>query len=625
MQKFKKGFAVLVSSVVVWSGFGGQFSVKAESTTANTDTKKITILHTNDSHGRVEESKNDGMGFAKLSTLVKKYESENPNTLLLDAGDTLHGTTFATLSKGESIAKVMNKVGYDGMAAGNHDFNYGYKRLLEIEKMLDFPVLSANVRQKDGSNLLKPYTIKEVDGIKLGIFGLSTPETSYKTHPKNVEGLTFTDPVKEAQAMVKELKAQNVDMIIAVTHLGIDKSSTETSIKVAKGAPGIDLIVDGHSHSTLVEGLKGENDTLIVSSGEYTKNLGVVELTFEGKKLTNKTAKLINKDATADVKPDPEVEKVITDIKTDQEKILSEVIGKTAVKLDGEREQVRVGETNLGNLITDAMVDMTGADMAVTNGGGIRASINEGTITKGDVVTVLPFGNYIVTKELTGAQIKAGLENGVSSYPESKGAFPQVSGLTFAIDTAQEKGSRVHSMKIKGQPVDMNKKYLVATNDFMAAGGDEYTSFGESPIANEFPALDEALITYIQKIGTVNAKVEGRIVAKPMEKEEPAKPETPKPETPKPGSKVYWDGLLMKKGQIGRVVIEKPINLWKRDANNKLTFVRVLNPGEKYRVYTHDSKYSGQYGVGGGHFITNMKGYVKYETPSKKKLAELNK
>ncbi|MBS4190212.1 5'-nucleotidase C-terminal domain-containing protein [Bacillus sp. FJAT-49705] len=620
MQKFKKGFAVLVSSVVIWSGFGGQFSVKAESTTANTDTKNITILHTNDSHGRVEESQNDGMGFAKLSTLVKKYESENPNTLLLDAGDTLHGTTFATLSQGESIAKVMNKVGYDGMAAGNHDFNYGYKRLLEIEKMLDFPVLSANVRQKDGSNLLKPYTIKEVDGIKLGIFGLSTPETHYKTHPKNVEGLTFTDPVKEAQAMVKELKAQNVDMIIAVTHLGIDESSTDTSIKVAKGAPGIDLIVDGHSHSTLVEGLKGENDTLIVSAGEYTKNLGVVELTFEGKKLTNKTAKLINKDATADVKPDPEVEKVIKDIQKDQEKILSEEIGKTAVKLDGEREQVRAGETNLGNLITDAMVDMTGADMAVTNGGGIRASINEGTITKGDVVTVLPFGNYIVTKELTGAQIKAGLENGVDSYPEPKGAFPQVSGLTFAIDTAQEKGSRVHSMKIKGQPVDMNKKYLVATNDFMAAGGDEYTSFKDSPIANEFPALDEALINYIQKIGTVNVKAEGRIVAKPMEKEE-----TPKPETPNPGSKVYWDGLLMKKGQIGRVVIEKPINLWKRDANNQLTFVRVLNPGEKYRVYSYDSKYSGQYGVGDGHFVTNMKGYIKYETPSKKKLAELNK
>ncbi|WP_313800954.1 bifunctional UDP-sugar hydrolase/5'-nucleotidase [Cytobacillus sp.] len=620
MQRFKKGFAVIVSSFVVWSGFGGQFTAHADSTSASAATKKITILHTNDTHGRVEEG--DGMGFAKISALVKQFESENPNTLLLDAGDTLHGTTFATVSKGDSIAEVMNTVGYDGMAAGNHDFNYGYKRLLELEKKVNFPVLSANVRQEDGTNLLKPYEIKEVDGIKLGIFGLSTPETHYKTHPKNVEGLTFTDPVKEAQATVKELKSQNVDMIIAVTHLGIDESSTETSIKVAKGAPGIDLIVDGHSHSTLVEGLKGENDTLIVSTGEYTKNLGVVELTFEDKKLTNKSARLISKEEAANVKPDPAVEKVIKDIQTAQKEILSEVIGKTDVQLDGEREQVRVGGTNLGNLITDAMVDMTGADMAVTNGGGIRASIKKGDITKEDVITVLPFGNYIVTKELTGAQIKAGIENGVNAYPESKGAFPHVSGLTFAIDPAQVAGQRVHSMKIKGQPVDMNKKYLVATNDFMAAGGDEYTSFKDSPIANEFPALDEALIAYIQKLGSVNEKYEARIVEKAIEKEE-VKP-TPTP-TPVPTKNVYWDGLLMKKGQIGRVTIEKPINLWKRDANNKLTFVRVLKPGEQYRVYNKDNLHFGQYGVGDGHYITNIKGLVKYETPSKKKLAELNK
>ncbi|MBY0123513.1 bifunctional UDP-sugar hydrolase/5'-nucleotidase [Bacillus sp. S/N-304-OC-R1] len=617
MQRFKKGFAILVSSLVVWSGFGGQSFVNAEGTAA-ADTKKITILHTNDTHARVEEASNDGMGFAKISTLVKQFESDNPNTLLLDAGDTFHGTTFATLTQGESIAEVLNKVGYDGMAAGNHDFNYGYQRLLELEKKVVFPVLSANVRKADGTLLLKPYMIKEVDGIKLGIFGLSTPETHYKTHPKNVEGLTFTDPVVEAQAMVKELKAQNVDMIIAVTHLGIDESSTDTSIKVAKGAPGIDLIVDGHSHTTLVEGLKGENNTLIVSTGEYTKNLGVVELTFEGKKLVDKQARLIKKEETADVKPDPEVEKVIKDIQESQKKVLSEVIGKTAVKLDGEREQVRKGGTNLGNLITDAMIDMTGADVAVTNGGGIRASINAGDITKGDVVTVLPFGNYIVTKKLTGAQIKAGLENGVDSYPESKGAFPHVGGLTFAIDTTQKVGERVHSMKINGQPVDLNKKYLVATNDFMAAGGDEYTSFKDSPIENEFPALDEALIAYIQKLGTVNTNYEARIVEKPVEKEEP------KEET-KPAPKVYWNGLLMKKGQIGRVVIEKPINLWKRDTNDKLTFVRVLNPGEKYRVYNFDNKHNGQYGVGGGYFVTKMEGYVKYETPSKKKLAELNK
>ncbi|MCP1160552.1 MULTISPECIES: bifunctional metallophosphatase/5'-nucleotidase [Bacillus] len=613
MNILKKGFAVLTAAFVIGSGIGPAVSANAEESAAGT--KKITILHTNDSHGRAVESDNDGMGFAKISTLVKKFESENPNTLLLDAGDTFHGTNFATLNKGDSIAEIMNKVGYDGMAAGNHDFNYGYQRLLELEKKVVFPVLSANVKKQDGTRLLKPYEIKEVDGIKLGIFGLSTPETHYKTHPKNVEGLTFTDPAAEAREMVKELKAQNVDAIIAVTHLGIDESSTDTSIKVAKEAPGIDLIVDGHSHSVLVEGLKGENDTLIVSAGEYTKNLGTVELTFDGKKIVSKTAKLIKKEETADIVPDPAVEEVIKKIQSAQEEILSQVIGKTAVKLDGEREQVRGGETNLGNLITDAMVDVTGADMAITNGGGIRASIDAGDITKGDVITVLPFGNYIVTKKLKGLQIKAGIENGVSAYPDVKGAFPHVSGLTFAIDPSQPAGSRVHSMKIDGKAVDMNKEYVVATNDFMAAGGDEYTSFNDSPILNEYQALDEALINYIQKIGTVNAKVEGRVVSAPLNED--------KPVDSKPAPKIYWDGLLMKKGQIGRVVVKQPINLWKRDANDKLTFVRVLKVGEQYRVYRYDNKYFGQYGLGGGYYVTNMEGYIGYETPSKKKLAQL--
>lgn len=604
MKLVKKGFVCLLSTAVIWTGFGSMYSESAEGATG---TKKITILHTNDSHGRVEESANDGMGFAKISSLVKQFESENPNTLLLDAGDTFHGTTFATLEKGESIAEVLNAVGYDGMAAGNHDFNYGYQHLLTLKDKVVFPVLSANVKKQDDTRILKPYEIKEIDGLKIGIFGLTTPETTYKTHPKNVEGLKFTDPVAEAQAMVKELKALNVDAIIAVTHLGIDESSTETSIKVAKGAPGIDLIVDGHSHSTLVEGLAGENNTLIVSSGEYTKNLGVVELTFDGNKLVDKKSRLIAKADTANVKPDPAVEAVIKEVKAGQEKILSQVIGKTDVKLDGERAQVRAGETNLGNLITDAMIETSGAEIAITNGGGIRASIDVGEITKGEVVTVLPFGNYIVTKKLTGAQLKAGIENGVNAYPQVKGAFPHISGMTFSIDPNREAGKRVHSMKINGQPMDMNKEYLVATNDFMAAGGDEYTSFKESPITNEFPALDEAVISYIQKHGTVTQTVENRITI-----------------AAKPTPVIYWKGSPLKKNQIGGVTITKETSLWRRNEENQLEFIRILNPGERYRVYKYDQSDNGLYGVGGQYFIENKKEYIKYETPSKQKLVELN-
>lgn len=474
-------------------------------------TTKITLLHTNDTHGRADGS--DGMGFAKISALAHQFAADYPNTLLLDAGDTFHGTNFATLQRGESIANVMNRVGYDAMAAGNHDFNYGYERLLELEDMTIFPVLSANVKREDGSRLLEPYVIKEVDGVKIGLFGLTTPETTYKTHPNNVEGLVFTDPAEEARHIVAELAPQ-VDVIIAVTHLGIDASSTDTSIKVAKEAPGIDVIVDGHSHSTLVEGLQGDHDTLIVSAGEYTKNLGVVELILdEHNRIISKTAKLITEEDASDVDADPAIEQLINEVKADQESILSEVIGYSAVRLEGDREFVRTGETNLGNLITDAMLDITGADVALTNGGGIRASIEVGEITKGDVITVLPFGNFITTKEVSGADLKAALENGASAYPESKGAFAHVSGMTYKIDASLPAGNRVHSVMVNGEPLQLDRMYTLATNDFIAAGGDEYEMFVDSPITGEYPALDEALMAYIQKIGEVNAAVEGRIQA----------------------------------------------------------------------------------------------------------------
>ncbi|MFD2673438.1 choice-of-anchor I family protein [Marinicrinis sediminis] len=545
----------------------------------------ITILHTNDSHARVFEGKYDGMGFAKLATLVEQYRDMNEHTLLLDAGDTLHGTNFATLVRGSSIVEVLNEIGYDGMAPGNHDFNYGYERLKELEKEMNFPLYSANVRDKaTGERVFNPYVIEEIDGLRLGIFGLSTPETHYKTHPKNVEHLLFTDPVVEAQGMVQILERQNVDAIIAVTHLGIDESSTDTSIKVAEGAPGIDLIVDGHSHTTLVEGLEGANDTLIVSSGEYTKNLGVVELTFEAGELTDAASRLISKEEATDVAEHPEVVEVLQRIEKEQEKVLSQVVGSTKVILDGEREQVRTGETNLGNLITDAMLHMTRADVALTNGGGIRASIEAGEITKGDVITVLPFGNYIVTKEVTGEQIIAALENGVSAYPEAKGAFPHVAGMTYQIDASKPAGERVHHVKIKGQPIDLKASYVLATNDFLAAGGDEYEMFTASPILNEYPALDEALITYIQERGEVKSKVEGRITAAKASQAD-SKPELALPQHPddKPAQqpKVY---VVRAGDTLYRIAIRHGVTWQEIQALNKLSNPHLIYPGQNIQI-----------------------------------------
>ena len=231
-------------------------------------------------------------------------------------------------------------------------------------------------------------------------------------------------------------------------------------------------------------------------------------------KVSDIQAKLITKDEAAAVVPDEAITKVVEGIEAEQSVLLNQIVGKTVVALEGAREKVRTGETNLGNLITDAMISATGADCALTNGGGIRASIDAGDITKGEIITVLPFGNYIVTKSVTGADIKAALEHGTGSYPEPLGGFPHVSGITFAIDTGKPVGDRVVDITVKDQPLDLNKKYVLATNDFMAAGGDEYTMFADDAILNEYSALDEAVIAYIQAKGSVSPAAEGRIKVK---------------------------------------------------------------------------------------------------------------
>lgn len=488
-------------------------SVAQGAAAAETGARTITIFHTNDIHSRVESSK-DNIGYAEMATMVKAYKKDHPNTLLLDIGDTFHGQTIANLVKGESIVDIMNAVGYDAMVPGNHDFNYGYARLVELSKLTQFPVVSANVKQADGNRLLKPYVIKEVDGIKLGIFGLTTPETAYKTHPNNVEGITFADPAEEAKTIVAELKGK-VDAIIAISHIGVDGSSVDTSIKLAKAVPEINVILDGHSHTVMEKGTL-ESGVLIAQTGEYLKNVGRVDLTFENGKLTGKTASLISKQQFDEQKiaPDQAVLDIVGKVKKEQESVLQEVVGSSGVKLVGDREVVRVGESNLGNLIADAMLSETGADVAITNGGGIRASIEAGQITKGQVITVLPFGNYIQTKRVKGSDIRAALELGVSAYPDSLGGFPQVGGVAFEFDPSLPKNARITSIQVKGQPLDPEQAYVLATNDFMAAGGDNYTMFKNYPIANDFSSLEESLIAYIRNIGDVQPKVEGRIRVK---------------------------------------------------------------------------------------------------------------
>ncbi|MDX1699003.1 MAG: 5'-nucleotidase C-terminal domain-containing protein [Melioribacteraceae bacterium] len=584
---------------------------------AEEPTTKITLLHTNDMHARIAEGEYDGMGYAKLATYIEKYRAENPNTLLFDAGDTFHGLAFATITKGSNIVDLMNELNYDAMTVGNHDFNYGSDRLLALQEEANFPLLANNIYKTDGSLFLPATTIKEVDGIKIGIFGMATPETLYKTNPKNVDSLDFTDPAVEAQKSVDFLKGEGVDFIIALAHLGTDGSSTDTSYKVMKAVDGIDVLIDGHSHTALPNGEIAGNGTLLASSGEYSKNLGVVELEFTGKVNTKKTAKLITKEEAKTIEPNAKMTELIKQKEEALKPILNQVVGQSGVILDGLRENVRAKETNLGNLLTDAMIDISKAEIAITNGGGIRSSVDSGDVTRGDLIAVAPFGNYIVTKYLTGAQVLKALENGASKYPDAHGAFAHVSGMKYSIDPNKEAGSRIHSVIVNGEPLDKTRKYLVATNDFLAVGGDQYTMFKEAATVNEFPALEEALIEYMGKVGTVNTQVEGRITEAPTPLDVPEN-------TPKPTEKVMWEGLLLKPGQIGKVTIDKPINLWKKTDNGKLEFVRILNKGEVYRVYGYSQNHFGQYAVGAGHYVTNIQGYTSYKTPSKAKLALVN-
>lgn len=533
-KKIKQMLSVSLSAAMIFSMVG--FSKPAFGEEKKSADVVLTVVHTNDTHSRIEEGKAE-IGFAEMAAQVDKMRKDNKNLILLDAGDTFHGLPVATVVKGDSIAKAMNVMGYDAMTAGNHDFNYGYDRLKEIEKTLKFPILSANVKTKDKKDAFKPYMIKEVKGIKVGIFGLSTPETATKTNPKNVEGVTFENPIETSKKMVQELKKENVDMIIALGHIGLDENSEFTSKKIIEAVDGIDLFIDGHSHTLLKDGMVVKN-TLIAQTGNYGQNLGVVEIGFKDKKIVDKKASLITKNdvkpavvppADNDKKPEKDQIKaepagkmylepnkaVLESIKKSKDEMKSvtgQVIGKTTVELEGKRENVRSRETNLGNLLADAMKEETKADLAITNGGGIRDSIDVGDITKEEVLKVLPFGSYIITKEVKGEDLVKVLEHATDAYPNVEGKFPQVSGITFKIDMSKEKGSRVTDIMVNGQKLDLNKTYVVATSDFIANGGDGYPVFKTAKLLNEFGGQDEVLMNHLKKHNPVAPKDGERVI-----------------------------------------------------------------------------------------------------------------
>ena len=514
----KKTLSLILMAVILLGTLLPAVGFAAE----ETGLKEVTILHINDTHGRaVEDAKNKAIGYAKFKT----FADTQKDALIVDAGDTIHGTTFATISKGDAVVELMNQVGVDVFVPGNHDYNYGYPRLVELMKKAKFSPVQANVvEEKTNKEILPATVIKEVNGIKVGFFGIATPETRTKSSPVNTEGLVFLDYKDQARRAVASLKEQGAQATVGVVHLGIDESSKERSDFLAKDVPGIDVLIDGHSHTLLEKGMN-VGSTLIAQAGEYFQHVGKLTLTFKDGALVNKKAEVLSYDDFAGVTPDAAVLETVKKVEEANRPYLERVVGNSEVLLEGTREKVRTGETNLGDLLADAMIDISGADVAITNGGGIRASIPAGQITMEQVITSFPFTNYPVKLEVKGDVILKALEFGVDKAPEVVGKFPQVGGMTFKYDPKQPAGSRVFEVLVKGQPLDVNKTYTLVTNDFMAIGGDGYDMLkGQRKLA-EHPLLSEVLASYIAKKSPIKT-IEGNRVVVAEKKAEPTAPQT---------------------------------------------------------------------------------------------------
>ncbi|MCL1787318.1 MAG: bifunctional metallophosphatase/5'-nucleotidase [Defluviitaleaceae bacterium] len=475
----------------------------------DTQEPTVTIFHTNDVHGRFLPS-NTAMGIATIATIY----AETPNALLVDAGDTIHGLPFATINRGMDIVELMNAAGYDLFVPGNHDFNFGTDRLLELEAVADFDFIAANVI-RDGELLFDDIAIREINGITLGFFGLAHPNTPVLTNPTNVVGVSFTDPIEAARDAVERLQGMDVDVIIALAHLGSGARNEYRvdgyAVAVAEAVAGIDLIIDGHSHSLHENGLL-VGDTLIVQAGDHGNNLGRVDIFAIDGEITINASQITRDEAVENFDADEDIQALIEEIQARQAEEMDVVVAYLPEQLDNEF--IRSQEMPLGNLIADAIRWQTGTDIAFTNGGGIRDILPAGDVTKGDIISVLPFGNYVVTLEITPAILAAAMENAVSALPGG-GRFPQVSGFSFAFNPEAEAGERLVSITLNGEDLDLTDDtttFTIATNNFIAAGGDAFEMFVDLPILLEFGNLDEVLIAYIPEADLEGLAVEGRIV-----------------------------------------------------------------------------------------------------------------
>ncbi|MGA1855899.1 5'-nucleotidase C-terminal domain-containing protein [Azospirillum sp. 11R-A] len=475
----------------------------------------LTFLHVNDVY-EIAPVKGQG-GFGPLMTLLKRERAAAPDAITTVGGDFLSPSLLSGTTRGEQMIALFNAIGVDAVTFGNHEFDFGPDLLKQRMAESKFPWIGTNVRAADGSAFAStvPSWTRTIDGITVGFLGLITPDTARLSSAG--PSLDFPPVLETAAATVKELRAKGASVVVALTHLTIEEDR-----ELASKVKGIDLILGGHDHDPISF---YEGSTLILKAGHDAQYLGVVKLAVETKDADKGPATTTVPTewrfvTTAGVAPDPEVETVVEGYTKRLDSDLAAVIGTTTTELDSRKDVVRSREASMGNLIADALRDTLKADVAITNGGGIRADALHpagSRLTRKDIFAELPFGNVGVLVDMSGQDLISTLEHGVSKVEEKAGRFPQVSGLTMTYDPKAPAGRRVTSILVGGKPVDPQATYRVATNDYMLKGGDGYAAFPRSKVivdASGAVLLATIVMNYVEAKKTVAPTVDGRIVAK---------------------------------------------------------------------------------------------------------------
>ena len=536
MRKF---LSVLLAMAMVLSLTVTSFAADTAADAKAEMAGKTVILHTNDVHGAVE-------GYAYIAQLKSDYEAKGAEVILVDAGDFSQGTTYVSSTKGADAVTMMNAAGYDVVTLGNHEFDYGYAQLKENMSKAKFKVVCADVFNEDGTPIFDAsYTYTTKSGVKVGFFGMETPETQTKANPALIKGLTFATGDAFTKAAADQVAAlKDADVVICLAHLGVDgESKPYRSADLYAAVKGIDFIVDGHSHTVMTKGEKGEP---IQSTGTAFANIGVIVIDDASKKIESNSLYEIKEDTAKDATVAAAAKTIVDRV----DKEYGVVFAKSEVTLNGAKAPNgnRDSETNNGDLITDAMLwkvmqNKEGltvdADhvVAITNGGGIRAAIKPGDVTKKDINTVLPFGNTVAVIYVTGAELLEALE--ASTYSLPVGGFPQVAGINFTLSTAvaydanaetypastyygPKSINRVVINSINGKEFKADDTYAVVTNNFVAGGGDTYYAFAAASAQFDTGIpLDEAVMEYVTTelkgvIGAQYAAPQGRILLNPF-------------------------------------------------------------------------------------------------------------